>query len=48
MDNLVEEKHPEHEPPDLTGDQLMQLTMAGGAFADLADEPDLYEAEVHR
>ena len=47
MDNIVEETQPEHESPDLTGDQLMQLTMAGGAFADLADEPDLYEAAGH-
>jgi hypothetical protein len=36
------QQHPQDGHADLTIEQVMEVAMAGGAFDDLAQEPDLY------
>lgn len=43
MEHNSPDKQPEQELAELTAEELMGVTMEGGAFADLADESDLYD-----
>ena len=42
MDPSPASQHPQDGHADLTIEQVMEVAMAGGAFDDLAQEPDLY------
>ena len=43
MDPSPASQHPQDGHADLTIEQVMEVAMAGGAFDDLAQEPDLYD-----